>query len=1021
MAKNTGIKENRSTMSRRKTVLWLIAAAVLVLLGLLFVTGNVKNQIVDSNLRNMEELAEHDEKSLYNSLNIRWTELENSIELLTEEDFADNSKLCAKLRELNRSATSSDYSMLLGDDGTEYRSTGLVAPNAELQKTVSNHDSRFVARYNDNTSKWIETRKEMFVMGIPVDFKNADTHFSWLLCRYDISTLEEELKIDSYDGEGYSSVIDREGNYVVNVKRTHSVGRFDNFFDELKDAEFEGISSIDELRTTTTTTTTTTGETESIVYTHDGEKNVMVIKPLDYADWYFVSTVPESVFSRQAEAVMKPFSMLLIIVAVFGISAFILILRQRAQKEKLALTEQKAQLETTSVLSAMTEDFGYIAAVDEIKQTVTPYWVSDKYREIEKHVDKSLPSNKKFDSIIRLVVHPDDLQMFLEKSDYLVCIEELEKSPNYKFEFRTLYEGKEEYYRIKFAYKPDDHGIVILGLLNIDQQVRREMETASLKEEVKYKDRIEEELKIISGLANDYVSLYTIDLESDSYKIYMITEEAREVKPIVESSHSLSSNMRLFANEFIHEEDRDKILRFADVEQIRQVLENTRSYKVMVRRNYDGVWKWLEMTLIKVEPVDRPAEHVILAFGNRDEQVKQEIKAKQELEDALSASEAASRAKSAFLFNMSHDIRTPMNAIIGYSSMAKKYADNPQLDDYLNKIEVSGKQLLTLVNQVLEMSRIESGKHELSEDKVDLVERADAMKAVVSAECDAKNIRLTVETGGIVHKDVITDNSRMAQIVTNILGNAVKYTPDGGSIDYTTVEKPSDKDGYGVYVLTFRDTGIGMSEEFQQHIFDEFSREKSSTVSQIQGTGLGMSIVKKLVDLMDGEIDIQSKLGEGTTVSITLPMKWAPDAAALQPDAEVQNDISLEGKRILLVEDNEMNREIATEILEDEGVIVETAEDGDIAVEMVRKVMESGDCDYYNAVLMDIQMPRMNGYEATRLIREMPPVEHHVPIIAVSANAFEEDRQKSLAMGMDDHVAKPINVRLLKETLAKYL
>ena len=181
MAKNTGIKENRSTMSRRKTVLWLIAAAVLVLLGLLFVTGNVKNQIVDSNLRNMEELAEHDEKSLYNSLNIRWTELENSIELLTEEDFADNSKLCAKLRELNRSATSSDYSMLLGDDGTEYRSTGLVAPNAELQKTVSNHDSRFVARYNDNTSKWIETRKEMFVMGIPVDFKNADTHFSWLL------------------------------------------------------------------------------------------------------------------------------------------------------------------------------------------------------------------------------------------------------------------------------------------------------------------------------------------------------------------------------------------------------------------------------------------------------------------------------------------------------------------------------------------------------------------------------------------------------------------------------------------------------------------------------------------------------------------------------------------------------------------------------------------------------------------------------------------------------------------------
>ena len=408
------------------------------------------------------------------------------------------------------------------------------------------------------------------------------------------------------------------------------------------------------------------------------------------------------------------------------------------------------------------------------------------------------------------------------------------------------------------------------------------------------------------------------------------------------------------------------------------------------------------------------------------EKTQEQLKTIQDLNTQLAeqtrAAKNANHAKSRFLFNMSHDIRTPMNAIIGYTAMAKKSCDNPQVDDYLDKIDISGKQLLMLVNKVLEMSRIESGTVELDEEPADVIERTQGMQTVVAADCNNKDISFTLHIGEIHHKNVLTDVSRVNQIITNILGNAVKYTPEGGSIEYCVEEKPCDREGYGLYEFTVKDNGIGMSEDFLEHIFDEFSRENTSTVSQIQGTGLGMSIVKKLIDLMGGTIDIQSKPGEGTTMKVSIPMKWNANVTESEEETADYTNISFEGKRLLLVEDNEMNREIATEILEEAGFEVDTAEDGDIAVDILKKVAESRDWYYYNAVLMDIQMPRMNGYEATKIIRniETPPG-IRLPIIALSANAFEEDKQKSYAMGMDDHIAKPIDIEVLKRALIKHM
>ncbi len=423
----------------------------------------------------------------------------------------------------------------------------------------------------------------------------------------------------------------------------------------------------------------------------------------------------------------------------------------------------------------------------------------------------------------------------------------------------------------------------------------------------------------------------------------------------------------------------------------------------------DGEVTYYQAKFVKDENSE---DHVIAGFHNVDESTKREM-------DALDKAEIASRAKSSFLFNMSHDIRTPMNAITGFTTMAKKHLDDKEkIEDYLNKIETAGNQLLALINQVLEMSRIESGKIVLSEQKADVLERAAISRTIYSEQAEANGIRFTVTTKNIQHTRVITDADRMKQITTNIIGNALKYTPEGGSIDYCIEEKDCSTPGYGNYVFTVSDTGIGMSPEFLSHIFDEFSRENTSTVSKIQGTGLGMSIVKQLTDLLGGTIDIQSEKGVGTTISVSIPMKWDTETETAAENGGAELQVNLDGMKILLVEDNEMNREIAEEILSENGMIVDTAEDGDIAVEKVRNAIPG----QYDLILMDVQMPRMNGYDAARAIRALDdPEKSSLPIIAMTANAFEEDRQNAIAAGMNEHLAKPIDIVKLINTLVKFM
>ena len=344
--------------------------------------------------------------------------------------------------------------------------------------------------------------------------------------------------------------------------------------------------------------------------------------------------------------------------------------------------------------------------------------------------------------------------------------------------------------------------------------------------------------------------------------------------------------------------------------------------------------------------------------------------------------------------------------------------DDPErVLECLNKIELSSGNLLELINEVLDMSRIETGNISIKNESVNIVECVENQYTICRDIAYAKSIRIRLSNRNISCSRLMLDELHLKQTITNILSNAIKYTPDGGLIEYSLEQEPSPKgSGYVRCIIKVKDNGIGISKEFLSHIYDNFSREKNSTMSGVEGTGLGMAIVKRLVDLMGGEINIESELNKGTTVILTYDFEIADDSDA-EKTKPVGGRISADGiKRILLVEDNEMNREIATDVMEDAGIEIEEAVDGDIAVEMISR-SEPG---YYNLVLMDIQMPRMNGYEATKAIRSLENKElASIPIIAMTANAFAEDREKSLAVGMNAHIAKPVSYESLFEAMGQ--
>lgn len=388
-----------------------------------------------------------------------------------------------------------------------------------------------------------------------------------------------------------------------------------------------------------------------------------------------------------------------------------------------------------------------------------------------------------------------------------------------------------------------------------------------------------------------------------------------------------------------------------------------------------------------------------------------------ELENSAREAREANEAKTRFLFNMSHDIRTPMNAIMGFSDLLEKHIDEKEkVLDYINKIKSSSAFLLSLINYVLEMARIESGKVVLRTETRCLTELINSLTDVFEPEVRKKQITYSCKMD-IKHQYVMGDETKVREIFINIIGNSLKYTQKGGMVSVKVTEIPFEKEGYTSYKIVIEDNGIGMSEEYLPHIFEEFSREKTSTESKVIGTGLGLPIVKSLVTLMGGSIEVESQLGEGTKTTVILPFQIASEKQIMKEQQKDKKSCpqNLADKRILLAEDNDLNAEITMTVLEENGLKVERVADGRKCVEAVRKMP----ADYFDMILMDIQMPGLDGYEATKQIRHLGDSRAQIPIIAMTANAFDEDRKKSLDVGMNDHIAKPVDQETLFEIMAR--
>ena len=507
----------------------------------------------------------------------------------------------------------------------------------------------------------------------------------------------------------------------------------------------------------------------------------------------------------------------------------------------------------------------------------------------------------------------------------------------------------------------------------------------------------------------------TVDVETGTYSLITGTGMPRTVEEY--KRHSRNEELRAFQNAAIHPSYLARFHRLTcfDQEHCAQLADGYRgSLEYPVRYPGTDETEWHEINVfIGTEEDGRRVANVL---GRDITQAHNEADTRDQLEIA----KASSAAKTAFLFNMSHDIRTPMNAIIGFTELLSKHLDDPELArSYIGKIQASNEFLLSLINNVLEMARIESGKETLDEAYWDAYEFNDSLFALFDSQMREKGIEF-ICNATVEHDKIICDETKLREIFLNMLSNALKYTPAGGTVTMTLSELPSAVPGYAVYQTVIEDTGIGMSEDFLPHIFEEFTRERSSTESRVAGTGLGMPIVKKLVDLMKGTVEVESQVGKGTRFTVTLPHRIAAveDAAREERESATSHAADFAGKRILLAEDNDLNAEIACAILEEFGIAVERAEDGVVCVDMLRKAQPG----WYDLVLMDIQMPNMDGYRAAQTIRKQPDAaKAAIPIIAMTANAFEEDKRNAFRAGMNDHVAKPFRVEELMGAIERAL
>ena len=657
--------------------------------------------------------------------------------------------------------------------------------------------------------------------------------------------------------------------------------------------------------------------------------------------------------------------------------------------------EQREKINTKEILRASQMGMWCV----EMEEGKPPRFYADEVMDELLGIDRDITPEERF-VFHRLRIHPEDMQLFQEYSDKLT-------------EART-----EIVYR--YIHPVSGERFVRCGGAR-DTSVTEYVAVTGIHQDISETVRIEKEKEAERRLAELNDSLRKEKLRQDIYYKELLDIENCGVLAYTMPGHKVihmnAEALRMYGIESVEAAQRElgPLLRqvyYPDSDVLNQLKklrneDDMVDYECIIGKGKANECHALAKTKVVHIPTGERA--VLTTFVDVSDMVM--------LKNALHRAEEGSRAKSSFLFAMSHDLRTPMNAIIGYAElMEAHWGEKEVTTNYLQKLKGASQFLLALIGNVLEIARIESGKETLTEAPWNLMKLEETLDILLDGEISRK--QLTVNRNvNIRHANVYCDALKIREIIMNLLSNAVKYTSEGGKIVLDIEEKPSALDGFMTLQIRVSDNGIGISKEYVPYIFDAFTRERSSSESGIIGTGLGLRIVKSFVDLMNGDISVKSEPGKGTCFTVEISCRKIPEEELQQQMEEQPENVSLAGRRLLLAEDNGLNAEIAMTILQDADAEVELAADGKIAVDKLQDVPAG----YYDAILMDIQMPNMNGYEATKAIRKLTDERAKIPIIAMTANAFEEDRQAALAAGMDDYVAKPVEISELFRTIMKNL
>ena len=544
--------------------------------------------------------------------------------------------------------------------------------------------------------------------------------------------------------------------------------------------------------------------------------------------------------------------------------------------------------------------------------------------------------------------------------------------------------------------------------------------------------------RILSVMRDEYIGIFEIDLKKDRYELLAFSYKE---PPRIPKEGCYSELTEKMAENYVAEESREAFLQVGDLKRLQELLLNERRVEVEFMTT-DAGKKWQRGTFQALEYEDGVPVKAVLCQTDIDSIKIEALKQQQAIYEAYQFAEAANAAKTEFLSHMSHDIRTPMNAIIGMTAIAEAHIENTEkVRECLVKINKASHHLLNLINEVLDMSKIESGMIEMQNEAFNLTELIDNIVTMVQPQIREKSHTLHVGVENLNHENVIGDSMHIQQAFVNLISNAVKYTPDGGRIGVSIKEKGASVSGYGEYEFRFEDNGIGMSEEFLEVIFEPFTRAEDSRLSKVSGTGLGMAITRNIIRILDGDIQVVSKLGEGSCFIVTIPLKLQEDARdrageqgaafgaegeeavceSSGPDLEelcISENRIFEGKRLLLAEDNELNAEIAIEFLEMTGAEVDWAENGLKAVSMFERAQEGS----YDMIFMDIQMPVLDGYKAAAAIRSLQRKDAgQIPIVAMTANAFVEDVVQAQNAGMNGHISKPVSFGEIENAMKKYM